>query len=356
MRNNISACLIVKDEEYYIEKCLKSLRDRVDEIIVVDTGSKDRTVELASKNADKILHFKWINDFSAARNFSIENAKHDFVYISDADEAVFEWDTNSVQDFIEKNRTSTVGFVNIINKYVMNGEEKTRSQFETRLFNRHEYHYEGIIHEQIVQNNGGKFERVKLNIKFLHTGYNTEDIERKNKAARNIGMLQQALKQKGDDCYLLYQLGKGYDAAKDYAKAVECYKKAIDLIENIYYQYVEELIISYGYDLLRINDNSGAMVIEKYRDCFSHSPEYNFILAYIYMMNGLFNKSISLFLRCTELKDGETEGITSWMPLYNVGVIYECTNNKNEALKYYTQCGNYPKAQQRIAAILQGGK
>jgi len=356
MRNDISACLIVKDEEYYIENCLKNLRERVDEILVVDTGSKDRTVELAGKYADKILNYRWINDFSAARNFSIENAKHDFVYISDADEAVFEWDTTSVQDFIEKNSASKVGFVNIINKYVMDGEERTRSEFETRLFNRNEYHYEGLIHEQIVQNNGGKFERVKLNIRFLHTGYNTEDIVKKNKAARNIKLLKLALKQNGEDCYLLYQLGRGYDAAKNYVKALECYKRAIGLIDNINCTYVGELINNYGYAFINTNDYKSALIIEKYRDYFSQSPDYNFLLAYIYMMNGMFSKSIDTFLKCTKLTNGEVEGITSWMPLYNIGVIHECMKNKGEALKYYQQCGDYPRAKQRIAAILRDGK
>jgi len=356
MRNEISACLIVRDEECYIEKCLKSLREQVDEIVVVDTGSKDRTVELAGKYADKILDFKWIDDFSAARNFSIENAKHDFVYISDADETVFEWDTNSVKNFIEENSASKVGFVNIVNKYVMDGEERTRSEFETRLFNRNQYHYEGIIHEQVVQNTGEKYERVKLNIRFLHTGYNIEDIERKNKAARNINLLKLALKQNGDDCYLLYQLGKGYDASRNYVKALECYKKAIDLIDNINCMYVKQLIINYGYDLMQIEDYKSALLIEKYNDYFSNSPEFIFLLAHINMMNAMFNKAIGLFLKCTELKNGEIEGITSWLPLYNIGVIYECTKNSGEALKYYKQCGDYPRAQQRIAIILQGGK
>lgn len=70
----LSLCLIVKNEEKYLERCLKSLRNYVDEIIITDTGSADTTVEIAKKYTDKVYHFEWIDDFSAARNFCQSHA------------------------------------------------------------------------------------------------------------------------------------------------------------------------------------------------------------------------------------------------------------------------------------------
>ena len=82
----LSVCIIGKNEEKNIEKCLSSLAPYDFEIIYVDTGSTDRTVELAAKYTDKIYHFTWIDDFSAARNFSLAQAAHDYVLVLDCDE------------------------------------------------------------------------------------------------------------------------------------------------------------------------------------------------------------------------------------------------------------------------------
>lgn len=86
----ISLCMIVKNEEKVLERCLKSIADLMDEIIIVDTGSTDRTKEIAKKYTDKIYDFEWIDDFSAARNFSFSKATKDYIYAADADEVLDE--------------------------------------------------------------------------------------------------------------------------------------------------------------------------------------------------------------------------------------------------------------------------
>lgn len=82
----ISACMIVKNEEKVLARCLDSLKGIWDELIIVDTGSTDRTKEIAARYTDKIYDFQWIDDFSAARNFAIEKATCDYIYVPDADE------------------------------------------------------------------------------------------------------------------------------------------------------------------------------------------------------------------------------------------------------------------------------
>lgn len=84
----ISCCMIVKDEEKVLARCLDSIADLMDEIIIVDTGSTDRTKEIARKYTDKIYDFKWIQDFSAARNYAFSLAKMEYIYTADADEVV----------------------------------------------------------------------------------------------------------------------------------------------------------------------------------------------------------------------------------------------------------------------------
>lgn len=82
----ISLCMIVKNEEKVLKRCLDSICDLVDEIVIVDTGSTDRTRNIALSYTDKVYDFKWVDDFSAARNFSFSKCSMDYIYVADADE------------------------------------------------------------------------------------------------------------------------------------------------------------------------------------------------------------------------------------------------------------------------------
>ena len=86
----ISVCMIVKNEEDILARCLDSLGNIPDEIIIVDTGSTDKTKEIAKKYTDKVYDFEWVDDFAAARNFSLEKAKCEYIYVADADEEIDE--------------------------------------------------------------------------------------------------------------------------------------------------------------------------------------------------------------------------------------------------------------------------
>ncbi|MCM1048677.1 MAG: glycosyltransferase family 2 protein [Clostridiales bacterium] len=86
----ISLCMIVKNEEKLLARCLDSVADIMDEIIIVDTGSTDRTKEIAARYTDKLYNFEWVNDFSAARNFAFSKAEMEYIYSADADEVLDE--------------------------------------------------------------------------------------------------------------------------------------------------------------------------------------------------------------------------------------------------------------------------
>ena len=105
----ISLCMIAKNEEKFLEQCLNSVKGLVDEIIIVDTGSSDKTKEIAAKFTDKIYDFEWCNDFSAARNKSLRYAASDWIFVLDADETIAKEDHSKIKSVI--NSTDAVGFL-----------------------------------------------------------------------------------------------------------------------------------------------------------------------------------------------------------------------------------------------------
>ena len=126
----VSVCMIAKNEDNHIEECLKRLRPCRFEVIVVDTGSVDRTVETAQKYTDKVFHFAWCDDFSAARNFSIQQASNDWVLVIDCDEYLENVNLAELEDALEAN-SRCVGMIVRNNPYSIQG---VRSIMSERIF------------------------------------------------------------------------------------------------------------------------------------------------------------------------------------------------------------------------------
>ena len=147
----ISLCMIVKNEEAVLSRCLDSIVDLMDEIIIVDTGSTDRTKKIAAKYTDKIYDFAWNSDFSAARNFSFSKASMDYIYVADADEVL---DTPNHQKFSLLKRALLPEIEIVQMKYVTKNEYNTVLNFSDecrpKLFKRlREFVWIDPIHETV---------------------------------------------------------------------------------------------------------------------------------------------------------------------------------------------------------------
>ena len=101
---SVSLCMIVKNEEDVLERCLNSVSDLVDEIVIVDTGSTDRTKEIAARFTRLVLEFPWRDDFAAARNESFAHASMDYCMWLDADDVLLEADREAAEAAREEER------------------------------------------------------------------------------------------------------------------------------------------------------------------------------------------------------------------------------------------------------------
>src|SRR3989338_8280401 len=119
-KQTISLCMLAKNEEKYLEQCLDSVKEFVDEIIIIDTGSADKTKGIAKKFGAKIYDFKWQDDFSAARNESLKHATKDWILVLDADEVIDEEGKKKIKEAVE-NADDFAGFAleqrSYINKF-----------------------------------------------------------------------------------------------------------------------------------------------------------------------------------------------------------------------------------------------
>ncbi|TCL58131.1 hypothetical protein EDD76_107247 [Kineothrix alysoides] len=351
----ISVCLISKNEEKYIGECLSRLIKYDWEIIVVDTGSTDRTIEIALSYTPNIFHFDWIDDFSAARNYSIAQAHNDYVLIVDCDEylensSLTEETVRNLPNLISPKQVGMICLRNISSHTTGNLAESSSDiihEHIARFFHRGYTYYQGSIHEQLVSREGNVLSFTSLPLCFYHVGYSTDEI-RAAKADRNITMLKQSLSNQGGNPYLYFQLGQSYFGISDYENALPYFEKALSMDVDEREEYVQTLVESYGYCLLYLKKYKAALQLDGLYPIFSKRSDFAFLMGLIYMNNAMFEQAIAAFDHAVSIQRYAIEGVNSYKAFYNIGVIHECMGHISEAMKYYQKCGSYPPALHRL--------
>lgn len=246
MKNGISLCMIVKNEEHFLEGCLKSAQGIVDEIIIVDTGSTDATLDIARKYTNKIFHFQWIDDFSAARNFAKSHASYEWILSLDADERIISLD----KDFILKKSKdlSVDGFETIILNRKFHTDNSVITHFPhkaIRIFrNSNEIIFEGKIHEDVSKSIFQRKTNVLSDHCILeHLGYQEKNPE---KNQRNIKLLEAAIKENPDHYVYYFYLGNEYFSLSQYQEALNHYKQFLDLAKNKEVSYSNDILMQAG--------------------------------------------------------------------------------------------------------------
>lgn len=345
----ISLCMIVKNEEKVLQRCLESVQGLVEEIIIVDTGSIDSTKKIASAYTSQIYNFEWVDDFAAARNYGISQANGKWILILDADEYVMSEKHEELIQFLRsldpsKPQGITLPIINF------EGDLKSGKSMESRsvrIFTRLPgVQYINPIHEQVANNNG------PLNNTFFkyfiyHTGYLQETRNEKNKSSRNLAIFEKIISTRKLDVYETFTYANELMIVKDYKKALYYYSKVYQLTKNkeapwtvhFYVQYINAHLwldhMKEGYELIK--------------ECLRRwpgYPDFHCVLGVLYQMLGFYDEAAAEFQTTLKLADEGAANEQFWLispqfgsviPYTQLAGIYKIKQDTRNLVTVYTK-------------------
>jgi Tfp pilus assembly protein PilF len=248
----ISLCMIVKNEEQLLSRCLASVRAIADEIIVVDTGSTDRTVAVAQAFGAQVFHSTWENDFSKARNTTLQHATKEWVLVLDADEEInpldhsrlreMTQDTTKCYALYQRHYTNDLRFNNSV---ICQGthpdmEREYQGYFQSSLIrlwpNRRGIAYEGIVHESVDSSVSSCPDLTieKTNFLIHHYGFTAQPLATRNESKAKLYMELglEKIKREPNDWQAHYELGIEHNLAGRVPEAISAFKEAVKLDPN----------------------------------------------------------------------------------------------------------------------------
>ncbi len=335
----ISLCMIVKNEEDVIERCLKSVKDIADEIIIVDTGSNDTTKEICRKFTDKIYNFRWNNSFSSARNYSFSKATKEYILWLDADDVILEEDIEKFKN-LKYYLENTVDIVMM--KYNVgfdNNGNVTLSYYRERLLKRSSrFKWKEPVHEYLEIS--GDIRNSDICI--------THKKEKINVSDRNL-LIYKKIIYRGKE---LSPRGTFYFARelyynKKYNSAIKYFRKFLETKKG----WVEDNInacfnLSQCYDFVK-DRKSMLRILLKSFEYDNPRAEICCQIGYYYLQDADYEKAIFWYELATRIKKPENSwGFIShdyfgYLPNIQLAVCYDKIGNLDEAIRCNDKAGEF---------------
>lgn len=345
----LTLCMIVKDEEACLTRCLESVQGVVDEMIIVDTGSSDQTVAICEQYGATVLHYEWHDDFSAARNHGLPHATGDWILWLDADEALDTYDAAYVKELLreEEDHVLSVHLINYVND-TRNADDAFHIA-QTRLFrNGKGLQFQATIHESLNITEALSPEELPTAIKLLpvrihHEGYTESVIANKKKSERNLNLLLKELGKDGHSPWIEYHLASEYAHLQEYESAFAYVNRSIKgFLEqgiappSLLYKLKYSVLISTG-------SAEGAWPgIEKAIEMYPDYVDLHLYKGIILYLKGWYEQAHEAFDHCLEMGEGNLAHLTlrgsgSFHAWYYKGQCYEQEGRLEEALHAYYQ-------------------
>jgi tetratricopeptide (TPR) repeat protein len=356
--STISLCMIVRDEEDNLAHCLESVCGFVNEIIVVDTGSRDATPAIANRYGARVCHLPWQDDFSQARNESLKQAIGEWVLVLDADEELPPEAAHNLRRLASCRDIEAWTF-SIISPCPSNQSGQRIRHPGLRMFkNREAYFFEGRIHEQITPSilRANPTAAIRhANAEIMHYGYRQHAGQRREKTLRNISILKQALAERPGDPFLGYNLGLSFYALGDlensrhHYEAVRQHLDPGDMFTAAFFR-------NYAICLGDLGDFEQALnLIDEGLACFPDYPDLYFIKGELLFDLNLMAQAKDSFLKCLRFHTlpeyVTTEGVTGHLALQNLAEVCARQQDLDQAAAYLEQALRIRPADELFAQL-----
>ncbi len=348
---NISVCIIGRNEENTLDRCLSALQPYPFEIVFTDTGSTDSTKEIASKYTDKVFDFEWVDDFSAARNYCAEKASNDWILCIDCDEYLEEFDLSLLDELIAQN-PDMIGAI-IQRSYHL--DDSVTDANVARLYNRQKHHFVYPIHEQIATLDNQTKSAIDTGMVVLHSGYCLSKEENLAKQQRNIALLEKHLLTCPEETrpYYLFQLGTSYSTI-DKIKAAKYLKEALSHNVAPSSPYYVTLVINYAYLLIDLRDNDLlSKHLSEHAGNLQDYSDFHYLMGYVHIQQGNYLKALESYLQapqCSCYIQSSTHGPASY---YNIGLLLKGLKEYHKALSFLHLANGYLDSKEVMEEIMQ---
>jgi tetratricopeptide (TPR) repeat protein len=351
----LSLCMIVKDEEEMLPRCLAAAAPAVDEIVIVDTGSSDRTIEIAREFGATVIERAWTGSVAEARNVSFDAATGDWLMFLDADEVLVEEDVERLRALRGKTWRETFYLTEISYTGEL-GDGTAATHTALRVFRaRPEYRFSGSLHEQIAETLPLHLpERIEAtDIRVEHFGYLGAVRDAKEKSRRNVELL---LKQRGEgqsNPFLHFNLGSEYGAIGDARSALAELERAWELIEHDPQGRTWGFMPALASRLVR-----ALRICGRHEDCIARGaaalaryPGFTDVVfeqAAATLALGDADGALRLYRECVEMGDAPsrytaTVGMGTFLPTIAIAEIHHARGETAEAVALLDAClGEYP--------------
>lgn len=352
----ISLCMIVKNEEKMLGACLESVKDLVDEIVIIDTGSEDKTKEIARKYTDLVYDFEWVGDFAAARNFAFSKGTKKYLMWLDADDVLLPEDRKKFQELKHSlNPDVDVVIMNYNLGVDETGLPKVQFKRERLIKRSRNYKWVEPVHEYVQ-------------FSFHHNVHYTDIAithgQRDNRVTdRNLKIIENTFKKNGVlNSRQLYYYGRELTANKRYKEAADAFNeffiKDKEKSHAFYLTAFQDLYHCYK----ELNDNENAL--KSLLRSFEYIPPRAEIIckiAYFYKEQAEFDKAISWFqiaLNLTKPKENLgyiADDLWGFIPATELSMLYLTQGNYKDALHYLKKAAvfkpSHPIHQKLLAYI-----
>jgi glycosyltransferase involved in cell wall biosynthesis len=340
----ISLCMIVKNEERFLAECLESVKGVVDEINVVDTGSTDRTVEIARSYGANVIFREWRNDFGWARNQAIEMATRRWTLVLDADEEIAPESLPVLRALRDTPADLTTVYLQIQNLVDDEaGSGATMSHILPRIFpTSPRIRYRGVIHENIILDGKDHLPGTVTTILVRHKGYTREVLDARSKSERNRPLLERAIRENGEDSFSWYNFGVTAVVSGDTDVGIEALERvfAMDQATRAFTASAY-LMLATAYAEGKGQIERGIALLDEGLEKTPDHPNLLFTRGYLLSLVERYDESRASYERSTRMGLGARayfmvdDEIAIWKAKLNIATTYAKEGRDAEAVEWY---------------------